>query len=135
LVWSIPSLLEALLEALLEVEIEAPALSWRLEAGRRLGVIVAAQDPHDVLPEHRPQRARRFVNPERPSRVELPLVVEPMGSGVPRGTRGCRAATTSSSWSPFGFRLPRHPSLWVERREEVGKPLPIASLDKCPKSR
>ena len=58
----------------LEVEIEARAMSWRVEAGHRLRVIVADQDPQHVLPEYRPYRARLFVDPERPSRVELPLV-------------------------------------------------------------
>jgi hypothetical protein len=37
-------------------------------------VVVADQEPHHVLPEYRPYRARLFVDPERPSRVELPLV-------------------------------------------------------------
>lgn len=58
----------------LRVEIEARTMAWRLEAGHRLRVVIADQEPHHVLPEYRPYRARLFVDPERPSRVELPLV-------------------------------------------------------------
>jgi len=57
----------------LTVTIEARAMAWRLAAGHRLRVIIADQDPHHVLPEYRPYRARLYVDDLRPSHVELPL--------------------------------------------------------------
>lgn len=58
----------------LRVEIEARAMAWRVEPGHHLRVVVADQDPHHVVPEYRPYRARLFVDDLRPSAVHLPLV-------------------------------------------------------------
>ena len=57
----------------LSVRIEARAMAWRVAAGHHLRVVVADQDPHHVVPEYRPYRARLFVDDVRASAVELPL--------------------------------------------------------------
>src|SRR5687768_14631610 len=63
---------------------DGPLVAWRVEPGHRLRVILADQDPHHVVPEYRPYRARLFVDDARPSRVSLPLVAAdspPLSSG------------------------------------------------------
>ena len=68
----------------LPVEIAARSVAWRVEPGHRLRVIIADQDPHHVVPEYRPYRARLFADDERPSRVSLPLLAAgslPLSSG------------------------------------------------------
>ena len=58
----------------LTVAIEGRTVAWRVEPGHHTRVIIADQDPQHVVPEYRPYRARLFVDDERPSGVELPVV-------------------------------------------------------------
>lgn len=58
----------------LPVVIEARTMAWKVEAGHRLRVVIADQEPGHVLPEYRPYRARLFVDDVRPSSVTLPIV-------------------------------------------------------------
>lgn len=59
----------------LTVRIEARTMAWRVAPGHHLRVVIADQDPHHVVPEYRPYRARLFVDDERSSQVDLPIVV------------------------------------------------------------
>lgn len=61
----------------LRLEVRGRPIAYRVAAGHRLRVVVADQDAGHVIPEYRAWRARLYHEPDRASRVWLPLAQSP----------------------------------------------------------